>query len=39
MIKSDIEIALTADKKPISEIASSINVDPESLIPYGHFIA
>ena len=33
---SDIEIARTAKKKPIQEVAARIGVAPENLIPFGH---
>ena len=33
---SDLEIANTANKKPISEIANSINIDEKDLIQYGN---
>jgi len=33
---SDLEIANAANKKPISEIANSINIDEEDLIKYGN---
>ena len=33
---SDLEIANAANKKPISEIANSINIDEEDLIQYGN---
>ncbi len=39
MVLSDIEIARNANKKPIREIAKKINVDEESLNPFGHFAA
>ena len=39
MALSDIEIARRANKKPIREIAKKINVDEESLHPFGHFTA
>ena len=33
---SDLEIATAANKKPISEIANSINIDEKDLIQYGN---
>ena len=33
---SDIEIARTANKKPIQEIAAKIGISNEHLLPYGH---
>lgn len=36
MPKTDIEIARTAQKQPITEIAQKIGITHESLIPYGH---
>ena len=33
---SDLEIANAANKKPISEIANSININEEDLIMYGN---
>ena len=38
-MKSDIEIAQAAKMKPISEIASSIGIDQDDLIPYGKYKA
>jgi formate--tetrahydrofolate ligase len=35
-VKSDIEIAQAADVRPITEIASKLDIPHESLIPYGH---
>lgn len=35
-IKSDIEIARTATKKPIVEIGAKLGIPPEHLLPYGH---
>ena len=35
-VKSDIEIAQAADIRPITEIASKLDIPHESLIPYGH---
>ncbi|MGR9171443.1 formate--tetrahydrofolate ligase [Rhizobium sp. KDH_Rht_773_N] len=35
-IKSDIEIARAATKKPIFEIGASLGIPPEQLVPYGH---
>ncbi|TKT77384.1 formate--tetrahydrofolate ligase [Aquamicrobium sp. LC103] len=36
MVKSDIEIARAADKKPIQEIGAKIGIPAEHLLPYGH---
>lgn len=36
---SDIEIAQAAILKPITQVASAINISPDDLIPYGHHIA
>jgi formate--tetrahydrofolate ligase len=36
---SDIEIAQRAKLKPISEIAAKLNLTPDELIPYGHYMA
>ena len=36
---SDIEIARKANKKPIKEIAKILNLEEESLHPFGHFTA
>ncbi|WP_353646743.1 formate--tetrahydrofolate ligase [Mesorhizobium sp. WSM2239] len=33
---SDIEIARAADKKPIQEVGTKLNIPPEHLLPYGH---
>ncbi len=33
---SDIEIARAARKRPIVEVAASLGIPPEELIPYGH---
>ncbi|UYW00511.1 formate--tetrahydrofolate ligase [Flavobacterium agricola] len=38
-MKSDIEIARNASLKKIDQIAEQINLDTESLIPYGKYIA
>ncbi|MDQ0321268.1 formate--tetrahydrofolate ligase [Pararhizobium capsulatum DSM 1112] len=35
-VKSDIEIARTAIKKPIYEIGARLGIPPEDLVPYGH---
>jgi formate--tetrahydrofolate ligase len=35
-VKSDIEIARAANKKPIMEIGGRLGIPPEDLIPYGH---
>lgn len=35
-IKSDIEIARAATKKPIFEIGATLGIPPEQLVPYGH---
>ena len=35
-VKSDIEIAQAADKKPIQEIAARLGIPADALIPYGH---
>jgi len=35
-VKSDIEIAQAADVRPITEIASKLDIPHESLIPYGY---
>ena len=35
-VKSDIEIARAANKKPIMEIGSKLGIPPEHLLPYGH---
>jgi formate--tetrahydrofolate ligase len=35
-VKSDIEIAQAAEIRPITEIASKLNIPHDSLIPYGH---
>lgn len=35
-IKSDIEIARQATKKPILEIGATLGIPPEQLVPYGH---
>ena len=36
---SDIEIAQAARLKPIVEVVKTLNISPEDLIPYGHYIA
>ena len=33
---SDLEIAQAANKLPISEVAASLGIPNENLIPYGH---
>lgn len=35
-IKSDIEIARAANKKPIQEIGAKLDIPSEHLLPYGH---
>ncbi len=35
-VKSDIEIARAADKKPIFEIGEKLGIPSEHLLPYGH---
>jgi len=35
-MKSDIEIARAARKKPIQEIGAKLGIPPEHLLPYGH---
>jgi len=35
-VKSDIEIARAATKKPIMEIGAKLGIPSESLLPYGH---
>lgn len=35
-VKSDIEIARAAVKKPIYEIGERLGIPPEDLVPYGH---
>ena len=35
-VKTDIEIARAADKKPIQEIGAKLGIPNESLLPYGH---
>ena len=35
-VKSDIEIARAATKKPILEIGAKLGIPPEHLLPYGH---
>ncbi|GAA3085494.1 formate--tetrahydrofolate ligase [Rhizobium viscosum] len=35
-IKSDIEIARAATKKPIFKIGGKLGIPPEQLVPYGH---
>ena len=39
MALSDIEIARQAKKRPIKEIAQILNLDENSLHPFGHFTA
>ena len=36
VVKSDIEIARAATKKPVFEIGAKIGIAPEHLVPYGH---
>ena len=38
-MKSDIDIAQEAPKRPIAEIARSIGIAEEDLVPYGRYIA
>ncbi|MDX8482356.1 formate--tetrahydrofolate ligase, partial [Mesorhizobium sp. VK24D] len=35
-VKTDIEIARAATKKPIQEIGAKIGIPYEHLLPYGH---
>ncbi|RCW28164.1 formate-tetrahydrofolate ligase [Ciceribacter lividus] len=35
-MKSDIEIARAAAKRPITEIGAKLGIPPEKLVPYGH---
>ncbi len=35
-MKSDIEIARAATKKPIIEVGARLGIPPEKLVPYGH---
>ena len=35
-VKSDIEIARAATKKPILEVGAKLGIPPEHLLPYGH---
>ena len=35
-VKSDIEIARAAKKKPIMEIGAKLGIPAEHLLPYGH---
>ncbi|MDW6022245.1 formate--tetrahydrofolate ligase [Mesorhizobium sp. BAC0120] len=35
-VKSDIEIARAAKKKPIMEIGAKLGIPPEHMLPYGH---
>ncbi len=35
-IKSDIEIARAATKKPIYDVGAKLGIPPEQLVPYGH---
>ena len=35
-VKSDIEIARAANKKPIMEIGAKLGIPPEDLLPFGH---
>ncbi|WEX07952.1 formate--tetrahydrofolate ligase [Chelativorans sp. AA-79] len=35
-VKSDIEIARAANKKPIQEIGAKLGIPPEHLLPFGH---
>lgn len=35
-VKSDIEIARAAKKRPIMEIGAKLGIPPEHLLPYGH---
>ena len=34
--KSDIEIARSAEKKPIQEVGAHLGIPTEHLLPYGH---
>ncbi|MDJ1121949.1 formate--tetrahydrofolate ligase [Olsenella sp. YH-ols2217] len=37
--KSDIQIAQEAEIRPIKEVAETLGLDDEQLIPYGHYMA
>ena len=39
MALSDIEIARKANKKPINDVAKNLNLDEQSLHPYGYYTA
>lgn len=36
---NDAEISLAAELKPIADIAATVNIDDDALIPYGHYMA
>lgn len=38
-LKTDIEIAHEAHIRPIIDVASKVDLDPDELVPYGHHIA
>lgn len=38
-MKSDIEIARETQLKPIAEVASTLNIAPENIEPYGRYVA
>ncbi|MHB8864318.1 MAG: formate--tetrahydrofolate ligase, partial [Pirellulaceae bacterium] len=38
-MRSDIDIAQTAEKRPIAEVAAALGLDIQDLISYGPFIA
>ena len=38
-MKSDIEIAQQAQMKPITQVAASLGLAEEDVIPYGHYKA
>ena len=36
---NDAEISLAAELKPIADIAATVNISEDALIPYGHYMA
>ena len=35
-VKTDIEIAREASKRPIQEVGAKLGIESEHLLPYGH---
>ena len=38
-MKTDIQIAQEVPLRPVAEIAASLGLGPEDIVPYGHYMA